>query len=147
ALVDLFIGSESGVSLCGALKRERPSMALLLMSGGGSVSPAVARATGAVGFVSKSWPPAKLLDAVERAASGKLVFESHSAPPAAAGLTEREVEVLREIAAGASNPEAARALKLSPHTVKQHTVSLYRKLGARNRADAVRCAQRIGLIA
>jgi DNA-binding NarL/FixJ family response regulator len=146
ALVDLFIGTESGVELCGSLRRARPSMVVLLMSGTGRVSPAVARATGAVGFVSKSWAPAKLLEAVRRAAAGKLVFEAHSAPLPAAKLTARELEVLREIAAGSSNPEAARALALSPHTVKQYTSSLYRKLGARNRAEAVRCAQRLGLI-
>jgi DNA-binding NarL/FixJ family response regulator len=146
ALVDLFIGTESGVTLCRTLRRARPAMAVVLMSGTGRVSPAVARATGAVGFVSKSWAPPKLLEAVHRAARGKLVFEPHSAPALAGKLTDRELDVLRQIAVGASNPEAARALQLSPHTVKQYTSSLYRKLGARNRADAVRCAQRLGLI-
>ena len=42
--------------------------------------------------------------------------------------------------------EIAERLFLSPHTVKEHTSSLYRKLGARNRAEAVQKAQRIGLI-
>jgi DNA-binding NarL/FixJ family response regulator len=147
ALVDLMIGSESGVDLCRRLKRVRPTMAVLFMSGAGRVAPAVARAAGAVGFVSKTWEPAKMLHAVARAARGGLVFEAGSVPsPTAARLTRRELDVLREIARGASNPEAARALQLSPHTVKQYTSSLYRKLGARNRTDAVRNAQRLGLI-
>ena len=40
-----------------------------------------------------------------------------------------------------------RGCYLSPHTVKEHTASLYRKLGVRNRAEAVQRAQRLGLIA
>jgi DNA-binding NarL/FixJ family response regulator len=147
ALVDLFIGAESGLELCRALQRVRPGMAVLLMSGGGRVAPAVARAAGAVGFVSKTWAPEALLEAARRAAGGRLVFEARGAPaPTAANLTDRELDVLQQLAAGASNPEAAEALHLSPHTVKQHTSSVYRKLGARNRTDAVRCAQRLGLV-
>ena len=61
-------------------------------------------------------------------------------------LTSREREVLALIADGATNREIAGVLFLSPHTVKEHTSSLYRKLGARNRAEAVQKAQRIGLI-
>ena len=49
------------------------------------------------------------------------------------------------IAGGATNREIAGTLYLSPHTVKEHTSTLYRKLGARNRADAVQRAQRLGL--
>jgi two-component system response regulator DesR len=61
-------------------------------------------------------------------------------------LTDREREILGLIAEGATNREIAAALFLSPHTVKEHTSTLYRKLGARNRADAVQRAQRLGLL-
>jgi two-component system response regulator DesR len=61
-------------------------------------------------------------------------------------LTEREREVLDLIARGSTNREIAETLYLSPHTVKEHTSVLYRKLRARNRAEAVRQAQRIGLM-
>jgi two-component system response regulator DesR len=61
-------------------------------------------------------------------------------------LTEREREVLDLIAAGSTNKEIAEQLFLSPHTVKEHTSTLYRKLQARNRAEAVQRAQRIGLL-
>ena len=50
------------------------------------------------------------------------------------------------IAGGATNREIAERLFLSPHTVKEHTASLYRKLGVRNRAEAVQKAQRLGLL-
>ena len=61
-------------------------------------------------------------------------------------LSEREREVLDLIAGGSTNKEIAERLFLSPYTVKEHTSALYRKLGARNRADAVQRAQRIGLL-
>src|ERR1019366_438908 len=55
-------------------------------------------------------------------------------------------EVVELIAAGSTNREIAEELYLSPHTVKEHTSAVYRKLHARNRADAVQRAQRIGLL-
>jgi two-component system response regulator DesR len=61
-------------------------------------------------------------------------------------LSEREREVLDLIAAGSTNREIAEQLFLSPHTVKEHTSTVYRKLQARNRAEAVQRAQRIGLL-
>ena len=49
------------------------------------------------------------------------------------------------MASGATNREIAGSLHLSPHTVKEHTSALYRKLEVRNRAEAVQRAQRLGL--
>lgn len=54
-----------------------------------------------------------------------------------AGLTEREAEVLRLVAGGATNADAAAALYLSVKTVERHLLNAYRKLGVRNRAEAV----------
>jgi DNA-binding NarL/FixJ family response regulator len=76
---------------------------------------------------------------------GMTVFKPHEAPQGPP-LSDREREVLEAVASGATNREIAARLFLSPHTVKEHTSSLYRKLGARNRAEAVQKAQRIGLI-
>jgi DNA-binding CsgD family transcriptional regulator len=61
------------------------------------------------------------------------------------GLSPREVEVLRLLAAGESNSQIARRLGLSPHTVERHVANLYRKIGARGRADATAYALRHGL--
>ena len=55
--------------------------------------------------------------------------------------------MLDDLASGATNREIAAHMHLSPHTVKEHVSSLYRKLGARNRAGAVQRAQRLGLLA
>jgi DNA-binding NarL/FixJ family response regulator len=55
--------------------------------------------------------------------------------------------VLHAFAAGATNPAIALELGLSPNTVKQHASSIFRKLGVRNRAEAVRRADELGLLA
>jgi DNA-binding NarL/FixJ family response regulator len=61
------------------------------------------------------------------------------------GLSRRELEVLRLVAAGESNAQIARRLGLSTHTVERHVANLYRKIGARGRADATAFALRNGL--
>ena len=66
---------------------------------------------------------------------------------AADPVSPRERDVLTAFAAGATNPAIARELGLSPNTVKQHASSIFRKLGVRNRAEAVRRADELGLLA
>ena len=61
------------------------------------------------------------------------------------GLTPREVDVLRLVAAGETNAEIAARLGLSVHTVERHAVNLYRKIDARGRADATAYAVRRGM--
>jgi DNA-binding NarL/FixJ family response regulator len=60
----------------------------------------------------------------------------------AAGLSRREVEVLRLVAAGRSNREMAAMLCRSERTIERHLENIYRKVGARNRADATAYAHR-----
>ena len=73
---------------------------------------------------------------------------SEAAVPEAypAGLSDREVEVLRLVAAGMTNVEAAGSLFLSPRTVDWHVASIYRKLGLHSRAEAARFAAERGLL-
>ncbi|HJW39655.1 MAG TPA: helix-turn-helix transcriptional regulator, partial [Rhizomicrobium sp.] len=59
------------------------------------------------------------------------------AAQAALGISERELEVLHELAAGRSNKEIAARLKVSPNTVKTHIARLFEKLGARRRTEAL----------
>jgi DNA-binding CsgD family transcriptional regulator len=68
-----------------------------------------------------------------------------SAPVRPAGLTGREVEVLRLIAAGHSNRAIAQALFISPNTVLHHASSIFAKLGVANRTEAAAYATRRGL--
>ena len=145
ALVDLFLVGESGADVCDSIRRASPSTRVLLISGAGRMSPAAARAAGASGFVSKDLEAREVVRAVRTVGLGMTVFPPKSDQPAPL-LSEREREVLDLIAAGSPTREIAARLFLSPHTVKEHTSTLYRKLGARNRAEAVQRAQRIGLL-
>ncbi|HET9222601.1 MAG TPA: LuxR C-terminal-related transcriptional regulator, partial [Roseiflexaceae bacterium] len=76
-------------------------------------------------------------------------FYSALSPPSsslAEPLSARELEVLRMVAAGDDNAQIARALVVSINTVKSHINHIFGKLGARNRVDAVRRAQELGLL-
>lgn len=145
ALVDLFLAGESGADLCESIRAASPSTRVLLISGAGRMSAAAARAAGASGFVSKDWDADQVIAAVHRVGLGMTMFEPKTHQPEPL-LSEREREVLELIAAGSTNREIAQRLYLSPHTVKEHTSALYRKLHARNRAEAVQRAQRVGLL-
>ena len=145
ALVDLFIGEESGAEICEQLRKTEPLTRVLLFSGAGEISPHAARAAGASGFAYKDWPARKIASAVRMVGLGKTVFEPQERS-AVLRLSERERTVLELMASGATNPEIAEQLHLSKHTVKEHTSAVYRKLEVRNRTEAVQRAQRLGLL-
>jgi DNA-binding NarL/FixJ family response regulator len=145
ALVDLFLGTESGADLCETIRAQSPETRMLLISGAGKISPQAAKAAGASGFVSKDWGAHDVAMAVRMVGLGMTMFPPQADQPSRL-LSQREQEVLALIAGGSTNREIAAELYLSPHTVKEHTSALYRKLKARNRAEAVQRAQRIGLL-
>jgi DNA-binding NarL/FixJ family response regulator len=146
ALVDLFVGEESGTEIAREIREAHPATRVLLLSGAGRISATSARAVGATGFITKDRSAAEIVDSIRRIAQGADVFD---APPAAPRqqLTPREREVLELVAGGFTNAEIAAELRLSPNTVKEHASTVFRKLGARNRADAVQRAQRLGVLA
>jgi len=145
ALVDLFIGEESGAEVCEQLRATEPQTRVLLISGAGEISPSAARAAGASGFAYKDWPARRIASAVRSVGQGKTVFERHDRQ-GALGLSDRERAVLELMASGSTNPEIGEALHLSKHTVKEHTSAVFRKLEVRNRTEAVQRAQRLGLL-
>lgn len=142
------VASPPGVAedaTCQRVKRGwRPTRILFVGTTPGD-SPGAARAAGAAGAVPGDWAPGDLAGAVRMVALGMTVFPAGAADEGDV-LSEREHAVLRLMAGGATNPEIADRLYLSPHTVKDHTTALYRKLNARNRAEAVARAQRRGLL-
>ena len=73
-------------------------------------------------------------------------FDGNPAAQASLGLSERELEVLHELAAGHSNKEIAARLHVSPNTVKTHVARVFEKLGARRRTDAIRRARELGIV-
>jgi DNA-binding NarL/FixJ family response regulator len=146
AVVDLHLTGESGAELCEQIRSASPSTRVLLMSAVDRVSAHSARAVGAAGFVPKGWGARDIAGAARMVGLGMTVFAPESEQPPNL-LTGREREVLEMIAVGATNREIADRLFLSPHTVKDHTSALYRKMKARNRAEAILRAQRLGLLA
>jgi DNA-binding NarL/FixJ family response regulator len=142
AMLDLFLQGESGVELCAKLRDQAPAPRVILMSGAGTIAARAARAAGAAAFISKERSAQEIAQVVRVVGEGGDYFECETEEPT---LSERERQVLSYIAQGATNREIAKALFLSPHTVKEHTSAIYRKLGARNRAEAVRRSQELGL--
>ena len=78
--------------------------------------------------------------------TGHLLDGEEDETPMVDRLTEREGEVLRLIAQGMTNKQIAHALQISEHTVKFHVSSIYSKLGAANRTEAVRKGARRGWV-
>jgi DNA-binding CsgD family transcriptional regulator len=74
------------------------------------------------------------------------VSGGNPAAQAALGISGRELEVLRELAAGRSNKEIAARLGLSPNTVKSHVARLLEKLEARRRTEAISRARELGIV-
>jgi len=118
---------------------------------------------GASGFLLKDVTPAKLLEAIRIVAGGDALLApsvtrrllerfATTLPPgedssdALAELTSRETEVLRLLAGGMSNAEIASELVVSEATVKTHISSVLRKLGLRDRVQAVIVAYESGLV-
>jgi DNA-binding NarL/FixJ family response regulator len=119
---------------------------------------------GASGFLLKDTTPEKLLDAIRVVASDEALLaptvtrrlieaftarlgEPAFVAPAALGtLTDRERQVLREVARGLSNTEIAGRLHMSPATAKTHVSRLLMKLTARDRAQLVVIAYETGLV-
>jgi DNA-binding NarL/FixJ family response regulator len=117
---------------------------------------------GASGFLLKDVRPGELVDAIRVVASGNALlgpsaierlltrFSPSTDPPAEAvavgSLTDREAETLQLLASGLSNAEIAAKLVVSEATVKSHVSSVLRKLGVRDRVQAVIAAYDSGLV-
>jgi DNA-binding NarL/FixJ family response regulator len=109
---------------------------------------------GATGYLLKDAPSDELRRAIRAAARGESVLSPSIATrllkgvrePNREAVSQRELEVLRLVASGASNREAATRLFISEATVKTHLVHIYAKLGVNDRAAAVAVAFERGLL-
>lgn len=114
--------------------------------------------SGAAGYLTKDEAPTTIIEAVRGVARGeegwlsrrvanKLVRRKHAALAAATSdLSERELEVLCQMALGHDNPLIANTLYISEGTVKNHVTHIYAKLSLRTRAEAVAWAWQHGLM-
>lgn len=116
---------------------------------------------GASGFLVKDCSTEEIAEAVRTAARGETVIspgvaarmleevrriDAPDVPTATSLLTKREEEVLQLIADGCATNEVAASLFISPKTVKNHLASIYEKLDARDRTQAILQAMRMGIV-
>ena len=157
-LLDLTMPGVSGVDLICRLHDEKPDLPILVLSmhNEGQIVARTLRA-GAAGYVTKDSEPEILLAAVRKVAAGgkyidpslveNMIFHTGgSSDLPHDSLSERELQVLKLVAAGGPLGEIAERLHLSPKTVSTHKMRLMQKLGIDNNADLVRYATRHGLV-
>jgi two-component system response regulator DesR len=149
ALLDIEMPGLDGIAAAGELARELPGTRMLILTTFGR--PGYLRRAlenGATGFLLKDAPADRLAEAVREIHAGRRVIDPGLAAAAIADgispLTEREGDVLHAARKQATAAEIARELYLSEGTVRNYLSSAIRKLGARNRAEAVRIADEKG---
>jgi DNA-binding NarL/FixJ family response regulator len=159
-LLDVRMPDGDGLTALGRIKLDKPDLAVLMFSA--LDNPAyIARAValGASGFLLKGCTRDELVNAITKAATGESVFTrdelrrvtgAMATPRLAADvevpLTQREGEVLRQMANGLTNKEIATTLHISYETVKEHVQHILRKMGLTDRTQAAVWAVRKGLV-
>jgi DNA-binding NarL/FixJ family response regulator len=159
-LMDIRMPRGDGLNALGRIKLEKPDMPILMLSTFDNPT-YIARsvALGASGYLLKNCTREKLIDAIRISASGesawtrdelRRVTGALATPRLAADvevpLTQRESEVLRQLAYGLTNKEIAQALHISYETVKEHVQHILRKIGVSDRTQAAVWAVRKELV-
>lgn len=147
-LLDVRMPRMSGLELQDALKDKGVDLPIIFISGHGDIDMAVrSLKSGAVDFLQKPVDDRKLLDAISNAVLKNLNArradaEISSFKTKLESLTQREREVIRMVAQGASNKAVAEGLGISEKTVQVHRGSAYRKLEIHNAAEIARLLMR-----
>jgi two-component system, NarL family, response regulator DesR len=149
ALLDIEMPGLDGISAAAEIARELPGTRTLILTTFGR--PGYLRRaieSGAAGFLLKDAPASELADAIREVNAGRRVIDPGLAAAAIADgvspLTEREHDVLLAATANGTAAEIAARLHLSEGTVRNYLSAAIRKLGARNRAEAIRIAEQKG---
>jgi DNA-binding NarL/FixJ family response regulator len=158
-LLDVRMPDGDGVTALGRIKLDNPDLPMLMFSGYDNPT-YVARAValGASGYLLKGCARDELVNAIRKVAAGESIFTRDAlrrvtgalvAPRLTADvevpLTQREGEVLRQLADGLKNKQIAEVLHISSETVKEHVQHTFRKIGVRDRTQAAVWAVRKGL--
>jgi len=151
-LMDLRLPDRSGIDAMIAIRSEFPDARIILLTTfEGDVEIKRALEAGARGYVLKSMPPKELVEVIRQVHAGKRRIPPQLAAQLAEhlsdeALTQREVEVLGQIAGGNRNRDIAERLFISEETVKVHIKHIMEKLGASDRTQAVAIGIRRGII-
>ncbi len=151
-LMDLQMPDMNGIEAIASIRREHPQARIIVLTTyGGDVLARRALKGGATGYILKSMIRRDLLEAIRTVHAGRRYIPAQVAAELAEhyaedDLSDREVEVLREAAAGASNKVIASHLSITEATVKAHMKSIMLKLGASDRTHAVGIATARGYL-
>jgi DNA-binding NarL/FixJ family response regulator len=151
-LMDLRMPDMNGIDAIAAIRAEAPNARIVVLTTyAGDVQAAAALKAGAAGYLLKNLLRKELLETIRVVHSGKRRLPPEVAAEIAEhvaddALTEREVEVLRRVAAGKSNKVIAAELDISEGTVKTHMRSILPKLDACDRTHAVTIALKRGIL-
>ncbi|HON33607.1 MAG: response regulator transcription factor [Thermovirgaceae bacterium] len=154
ALLDIRMPGENGVALARRIKESSlPVRAVMLTSFDAQQYVMASLRAGARGYVLKTVTPEELARAIRVVARGGLYLDGEVARSMEDGesayeaLSAREREVLLHAARGLSSKEIAGVLIISERTVQTHLASIYDKLGARNKTEAMLLALKYGIVA
>lgn len=151
-LMDLKMPDMSGTQVISTLRSRHPSARFIVVTTyPGDVQALQALKAGASGYMLKSSLGEELIDTIRSVHAGKRRIPAEIATEigqyaADDALTEREIEVLRRVAAGQSNKQIALGLAVSESTIKAHIHSILPKLNANDRTHAVTIALKRGIL-
>ncbi len=152
ALLDIRMPRRDGVAVARAIKEERLSTVPLMLTTYDAQQYVLSSLrAGARGYVLKSSPPETLIRAVHTVAKGGVYLDAEvaesvsDAPFSPEGISPREREVLVQASRGLSSKEIAARLIISERTVQTHLASIYGKLGAKNKTEAMLLALKYGM--
>lgn len=151
-LMDLRLPDMSGIDAMIAIRSEFPeARVIILTTFAGDVEIQRALQAGARAYTLKSMPPRELMEVIRQVHSGKRKIPAEIAAHLAEhysfeALTQREVEVLQQVAGGNRNRDIADKLFITEETVKVHVKHIMEKLGAADRTQAVAIGVRRGII-
>jgi two-component system response regulator DesR len=149
ALLDIEMPGGDGLSAAAQLKERLPACRVIILTTFGRAGYLQrAMESGASGFMLKDAPATELASAIRRVAGGERVVDPGLAAAALSEggdpLTDRERDVLRASADGATTGDVAAKLYLSEGTVRNYLSTAIKKLGSRNRVEAARLAEKKG---
>jgi DNA-binding NarL/FixJ family response regulator len=151
-LMDVQMPEVNGIDAIVKIRKEFPDARIIVLTTyTGDAQAARAFKAGAFGYLLKNMVRKELIDTIRTVHGGKKRIPPEIAVEMAQhhtddALTEREIEVLREVAAGNANKMVAQLLNISEETVKAHMRSILSKLGANDRTHAVTIAVKRGII-
>jgi DNA-binding NarL/FixJ family response regulator len=160
-LLDIYMPDSSGLEAARQIRRDMPDVAVVMLTSSDRDEHLYeAMHLGAAGYLLKDLDASELFDLLEGVAEGEtaltramatrllkaMAHQAETAEENHTALSEREVDVLRLVAQGYSNPQIAQELFISVNTVKSHIKNILMKLNLENRTQVARYAVETGLV-